>query len=288
MGKRTGIMLATMFTAKKFNATPKPLLVQPKIEGDRLRVVIKDYNIKMFTSHGNKRTSVPHIHDELQLIGWNNIELDGELYKHGMRHSEIRSIVSRTKNLHPDYKKMEYHIFDIINYSPQEERLKELRRLFREAYKSFCGNLHRVPTFLVSDIERLQSVYQKYLLQGYEGIIIRHPAAYYFRRKVSTLLKLKPRVSEYFEIVGIEEEKDIQGERKGVFGAFHLVTKDGTPFSVGTGPTNYQRVLLWEHKQHFIGRRIKIRFQGYTRVRNVPKLLSIDKEWLSDNTSALE
>ena len=279
MSDRKDIMLATMFTEKRFNAMPKPVLVQPKIEGDRLRSVMKNGLLDLFTSCGNKRISMPHIYEELMSSPLDNIELDGELYCHGMRHSEIRSIVSRTKNLHPDYKRIQYHIFDIIDAQQMQfNRITNLGTLFLRNFTYRYVKI--VPTLFVDTLEELQRAYNIYLQQGYEGIIIRHPYAKYVRRKVSTIMKLKPRVSEYFIIVGVEEEMDLAGERKGTFGAFNLVTEEGQKFNAGSGPTAYQRVLLWQYRSKLIDTKVKIRFQGYTKIRQVPKLLSIDKEWL--------
>ena len=278
MSDRKDIMLATMFTEKRFNALPKPVLVQPKIEGDRLRGVMENGLVDLLTSCGNRRTSVPHIYEELATSPLGNIELDGELYCHGMRHSEIRSIVSRTKNLHPDFKRMQYHVFDIVDTQQMQlNRTTDLENLF---LRNSFGYIKVVPTMLVNTLKALQNMYDIYLEQGYEGIIIRHPYAKYIRRKVSTIMKLKPRVSEYFIIVGVEEEMDLAGERKGTFGAFNLITEEGQPFNAGSGPTAYQRVLLWQNRSKLIGTKVKIRFQGYTKIRQVPKLLSIDKEWL--------
>lgn len=279
MSDRKDIMTPVMFTEKRFNAMPKPVLVQPKIEGDRLRDVMKEGDINLLTSCCNERISVPHIYEELKTTGWDNIELDGELYRHGMRHSEIRSRVSRTKNLHPDRGVIQYHIFDIVDsHKSQLFRIRNLADLFWQG--TTFKYLRLVPTLEVSTLEELQKIYDVYLRQGYEGIIIRHPYAKYARRKVSTIIKLKPRVSEYFVITGVEEETDLAGERKGTFGAFNLVTEEGQKFNAGSGPTAYQRVLLWQYRNELVGQKVKIRFQGYTKVRKVPKLLSIDKKWL--------
>jgi len=67
MSKRTGIMLPKMFTGKAFDKLPKPVLVQAKIEGDRMRTKIGSSVVgcvKMLSSGGKERTSVPHIYDE--------------------------------------------------------------------------------------------------------------------------------------------------------------------------------------------------------------------------------
>lgn len=277
MSKRTGIMLATMFTEKLFNKMQKPVYVQPKIEGDRLRAVCSNGEIQLLSSGGKERISIPHIADELDRLGFSNCELDGEVYVHGMRHSEIRSIVSRTVNLHPNYSIMEYHIFDLINGDPQGERILKLNWEFNDIDSTI---IKIVPTVPVYSMKELQKYYEWYLNLGYEGIIIRDRNALYTRRKCTTLLKFKPRVSEVFEIVGCNEEHDFDGTPKGTFGSFICRTPEGQLFNVGSGPTKYQRQLLWKHKEIMRGRQVKIRFQAYTKIRNVPKLLSIDNKWL--------
>lgn len=279
MSKRTGIMLATMFTEKLFNKLPIPMYVQPKIEGDRLRAIIKFGKVSLLSSGGKERISIPHIKQELEILNLVDVELDGELYRHGMRHSEIRSIVSRTKNLHSNHKEMEYHVFDYIDKKlPQNKRLIYLH-LFLKNFKY----IKLVPTYSIETFQDLQDHYNAFLQQGYEGIIIRSPRALYTRKKCTTLLKLKPRVSEYFRIIDCIEEKDKDKVLKGTFGAFICSTEEGRIFSVGTGPTDKQRAFIWKHQDFFKSKFVKIRFQDYTKIRKVPKLLSIDKQWLTQN-----
>lgn len=271
-----------MFTEKLFNKLPKPVYIQPKIEGDRLRTILSKKGISLLSSGGKERSSIPHIKRELKDCGWIGEELDGELYRHGMRHSEIRSIVSRTKNIHPNYKSMEYHIFDCVNEKmPQNVRFLFLSSFFAENNFKY---IKLVPTYAVDTLQDLQSYYNQFVAQGYEGIIIRHSSAHYVRRKCVTLLKLKPRVSEYFLIVKCVEEKNKYGVLTGTFGAFVCMTSEGEVFNVGSGPTKAQREYLWKYRHVFEGTMIKVRFQSYTRVRQVPKLLSIDKQWLEEIT----
>jgi len=285
MSKRTGIMLASMFTEKLFNKMEKPVLVQAKIEGDRLRAKITPEDIRLLSSGCKEIISVPHIGDEIAKSKLMNIELDGELYRHGMRHSEIRSIVSRTKNIHPDHKLIQYHVFDVVASNKQYERSRYLGKIFKKYNFRY---LKYVPVYQVYTLEGLQRYYDAFVTQGYEGVIIREYKAGYKRRKVSTLLKLKPRVSESFSIIDVEEEKSIEGEPKGTFGSFTCVTYGNEWFSVGSGPTDNQRNLLWKHREYFIGETIKIRFQDYTKVRGVPKMQSIDKDWLKDVEAKLK
>lgn len=282
MSKRTGIMLATMFTERLFDKMPKPVYIQPKIEGDRLRAVLfRNGDTRLLSSGGNERVSIPHIHTELRKVRRTlGIELDGEVYRHGMKHSEIRSIISRTKNLHPDHEQMEYHIFDIINTTiSQDLRLTALTEFFENNKFKY---LRLVPTVMVNNIQEVQEYYTGFLRLGYEGIIIRNLYSTYRRQKCTSLLKLKPRVSEFFMIIDVNLEYDMDGVSKDTFGSFTCLTKEGEKFKVGTGPTDYQRDLIWKHRINFIHETVKIRFQDYTKTRKVPKLLSIDKQWLTD------
>lgn len=281
MSKRTGIMLATMFTEKLFNKMPKPVYVQPKIEGDRLRAVITTERVvTLFSSGGKKRISIPHIVAELEDAKiFRGVELDGEVYRHGMKHSEIRSRISRTKNVHPEYRDLEYHVFDIIDTKLREHNRHKILTSFFD-HQRYFRYIKLVPTVSVRTLSEVQKYYKIFLKHGYEGIIIRNRLALYTKHKCVSLLKLKPRVSEYFKIIKVNLEYDLQGISKNTFGSFTCVTPEGTEFKVGTGPTAYQRNLIWGNKKIFIGEEVKIRFQGYTKIKNVPKLLSIDKQWL--------
>ena len=280
MAKRTGIMLPTLCTDKNIRRLNFPVIVQPKLEGDRLRSVIGVHSVSLKSSGDKIRVSVPHIHDELRISkGLTNIELDGELYAYGYRHSEIRSIVSRTRNLHKDYRNIEYHIYDIVSDEPQGDRLKRLEELMRRELQK---HIKLVPHYYAYDISQIQDYYTDFLNQGYEGIIIRDRNSPYSRKKVSTMLKLKPRPSDYFTIIDVVEEVSITGVPKGTFGAFKCTTEDGAVFNVGSGVTDIQRQIIWSNQSKFIGQTVKVRFQGYTLANKVPKMQSIDKEWASN------
>ena len=284
MSKRTGIMLPTLFTEKLFNKLPKPVLVQAKIEGDRMRADLRG-EARLLSSGGKDRISVPHIYTELCRPEFSGIEFDGELYCHGLRHSEIRSIVSRTKSLHQDYKKIKYYIYDIIASDQQRDRDTYLAKVFRNHKFEYLTHVVARP---VSTLKEMQYYYDMFLEQGYEGIIIRHPYRGYVRKKVSTMLKLKPRVSESFVITEVVEEVSLKGVKKGTFGSFTCVTPEGEIFSVGSGVTKHHRKMLWYYRKELVGRSVKIRFQDYTRVRKVPKMQSIDKEWLQELEKHIE
>lgn len=274
MAKRNNIMLPTPFTEELFNRIPKPCIVQPKLEGDRAR---SEEGV-IFSSSSAIRRSVPNIDSALYdaEFPW---ETDGELFVRGMKHSEIRSIVSRTKNLHADHYKMQYWIYDIVTDDDQYKRLLDLK-VFRFNHRYWPLQLVVVPFMWVHDLNGFQSAYEKYLAQGFEGIIVRHPDRPYKRKQVSWMLKLKPRLSGEYEIIGVEPLVDQYGVVHELMGKFILKDTEGRKFKVGSGPTDLAREFFWKFRSNMIGKMCKIRFQGFTRAGKVPKMQSIDKEWL--------
>ncbi len=285
MADRKDIMLCYPYTEKLFKRLGCPLIVQPKIEGDRLRAVLKEDRTTLYSSSAAVRTSLPHIRKVLDMSLPYNIELDGEAYKHGWKHNQIRSVVGRTKNLHPNHVAIEYWVYDIVSDTPQNFRLAKLQEM---AVNYPMLHIKYVPFRTVRSIDEMQIWYDRFLARGFEGIIIRSFNAPYVRKQTVTMLKLKPRLSEYFEIVDVVEEKDKNGILKGSFGAFTCVTQDRKEtFNVGSGPTDLQRELLWKHRHLLRGHEIKVRFQGYTNARNVPKMQSIDTDWLKIMTKVL-
>lgn len=289
MAKREKIMLGYPFDEQKFNKLRKPAFLQPKLEGDRCRN--ESWHNKLLSSGVKLRVSVPHIAQELKYMHsyWKHLELDGELYKHGLSHegrkNSIRSIVSRTKNLHPNYKIMEYHIFDIVSSDKQYTRLEILDDFFILNQFTF---IKKVPSHPITTLDEVQYWYDYYINQGYEGIILRDNSAKYVRNKTNFLIKLKPRMSDSFTITGFKEEIDKYGNPKQTLGAICLKDDKNRKFKVGTGPTQYQRQLLWDNRHKLLGEMCKIRFQDFTKARGVPKMQSIDKKWLIAASGSLK
>ena len=195
------------------------------------------------------------------------IELDGELYCHGMPFEEIHSRVSRKKELHPDYKSIEYYIFDVINSHSQTDRLIELSGLTLTKY------VHQVPPTVVYTLSNLMDVYDRYLKGGYEGFIIRNKLAPYLRRRSIWMMKFKPRKKDMYLITGSEEEVSIHGEKKGRLGALILHNPDiymPGMFKVGTGFTAEQREDLWQRREELIGKVAVVKYQHLSEKR-VPR-----------------
>ena len=268
MSKRRGVMLAMPFEERRLEKWPVPWLVQPKLDGDRCRAIFDSEGcLTLLTSEENLITSVPHIFDALQDMGLRDIELDGELYCHGTPHQEIHGVVGRTVNIHNDFESIQFHIFDYVSDKPQVKRLVELQDNIKE---SSCIKI--VPTEAAVKLEDIMKHLDTFTKLGYEGIIVRHIAYPYVRKRSTGMMKFKPRRSDYYQVTGYEEEISIHGEPKGSLGALWLSDQSGERFKVGSGSllTRENRIQLWREKDKLVGRFAHIYYQHLTE-RKVPR-----------------
>jgi DNA ligase 1 len=275
MQRRVGIQLAYPFEKKRLDKWGFPVLVQPKLDGDRCRAIIdNEGSILLLSSEENQIKSVPHIEEALHRVpGLRGIELDGELYTHGISHQQIHGVVGRTKNIHGEYDKIQYHIFDLVGGEPQGKRTFALTHLILEP------PLVRVPSFLCSSFEDVMKVLDELMAQGYEGIIVRNIEYPYMRKRSTGMMKLKPRKSDEYVIVGCQEEISKDGEPKDSLGSLVLQSDLGHIFNVGTGSflTRENRHSLWLVRDKLIGKTAVVKYQHLTakRVPRFPVLVEV-------------
>ena len=274
MAKRSGIMLASPINTRKLAGWKPPYLVQPKLDGVRCRAVIANGRITLLSSQLNTFNHIFHLNRELtELINKGilpmNAELDGELYRHGMNFKTIAGIVKRSVNIHPNFEQMEYHIFDLVEPLKQKYRIARMKSLTE--YVS--GRIKIVPTFSINSLSEIDTYLGSFMQDGYEGIIIRQAEAFYARKRVMTMMKLKPRKRDTYRIIASKEEISIDGIPKDTLGAF-ICIKDGQIFSVGTGPllTKNQRQEFWDRRSDWDSGKfwLDIKYQNLTPDRKVP------------------
>jgi DNA ligase-1 len=209
--------------------------------------------------------SVPHISNALKLLG-TSLELDGELYCHGLPFEDIDSIVCRPVNLHPHHQMIKYHIFDCADESlTQTERMSKILRLPTNEF------IEVAPFYLCYTFDEVMRAYDDILENEYEGMIVRHFAAPYVRKRSVHMMKFKPKKEDTYEILGVVEETSISGSPKKALGAFICSGEDGTPFKVGTGFSQAQRRDYWKRSEVYIGKMVRVQYQALTSGKKVPR-----------------
>jgi DNA ligase 1 len=228
----------------------------------------------LLSSEGNELGTVPHINVALEalkhrLVG---VELDGELYCHGMPHETIHGVISsQRKELHPQFEDIKLHLFDIIREDlPQCERLVRLQGLKPWLQDSGCFEI--APYTMCNSFREVMDTLDWSINQGFEGIIVRHLEALYLRRRSVYMMKFKPRKEDLYQIVGYEEEVSQYGEPKNALGALICRAHDSEElFNVGSGFTASQRAEMWRNKEDLKGELVRVKYQHLTSGRGVPR-----------------
>ena len=276
---RKGIMLAYPLSEKRLSTWNPPFIVQPKLNGERCRVLWLNDKPVMVSSEENIIHSMPHILEQLERLPKEfHIELDGELYNHGMPFEDIHSRVSRHTNIHPDYSKMEYHIFDLPSNQMQVERTLELLR-FKDSLDKL-PNLITVPTFTCENFGEILDIFNSITKLNYEGLIIRHNANFYVRRRSTGMMKFKPKSFDTYTIVNTIEEESASGELKGRLGAFVVSDEDGREFKVAGSVPHDVKYKLWENRANLVGKQLTIGYQHHSKDGIPMFAVPVNYHWL--------
>lgn len=272
---RKGIMLCYPFEERRIlgqmNARYKwqwPVAVQPKLDGERCRFFFSPEGgtwLGLSSTEEPISISVPHIVKALNASSVpKSAELDGELYVHGWTFEQVHSVCSRRKNLHEDHEAMQYHVFDTVSQAPYMKRYPETA-LYVKMLNQASTVL--VPTRLASSMEEIYAILEEYYALDYEGIIVRDLHAPYERKRCSWIMKFKPKKSDTYAIVGVQQEKDKNGELKDSLGAF-VCEKDSQAFTVGSGFTQKEREAFWQeylkNPECFKGISLHLEYQNIT------------------------
>jgi DNA ligase-1 len=275
----------TPMLAKDYNdyETKFPIHCQPKLDG--CRCVTKgasniEHNVSLVYRSGKPVMTIPHIAKALTPIFSKNpnLILDGEIYAHKFadNFNEIISLARKTKptkkDLEESEKHLEYHIYDC--YLGGQEKFSERYEFLKSL--SFSGPLKLVETELVTTQDDLDEKYAKYMTEGYEGQMVRLDKPYEQKRS-KFLLKRKVFQDEEFIIEDITEG---DGNRSGVAGRCHFLTKEGKPFTANIkGDYAFYKRLL-DNKSSYIGTEATVKFFNWTpeKIPRFPVVIKFEKE----------
>lgn len=224
-----------------------------KIDGVRCSFYWKDGEVRTASrGGGDYDASTSFMRHNPKLIQFfeehSDIVLDGELYKHGKSLQQISGAARLEKDT-AGMDWLEYYIYDVMDSTKTfEERLDILHDITDELNLGFNperewddGELkfQIVPQETVVGWANIQKLHDKYVGEGFEGIVIRDPSKVYnFGGRTNAMIKVKMYKDAEFEIVGYSE--GLRPEDM----VFVCKTKEGKEFEAKPmGP----RELKWEY-----------------------------------------
>jgi DNA ligase-1 len=233
---------------KEFKKVTYPCYVQPKLDGMRSLGSVDD---GFMSRTGKAIDTLGHIN--LSDIGEDI--LDGELYAHGISFQENMKLIKKYRPGQTE--QVKYHVYDIVMDAPFAERHFKLVGLI-----TALGNLNIqiVPTYLVHSEAEIKEFHSHFILQGYEGTMIRHSdESYTVNKRSSQLLKYKDFLDEVYTVneVWPSESRPEQG-------VVECVTSKGVTFTCGMKFSHAEREEILTNKENYIGKKAEIRFFEYT------------------------
>ena len=237
-----------------------PVDVQIKFDGLRAKARRINGKVTLFPRSGqvSEAYAVRHIIEQLAWLP-EGMELDGELYVHGLKLQQIASLAKRWRE---ESRVLVYHVYDVPMYrecrsSPWIARCSLLASCVKDSQ-----NVHVARTWQgVKDAEKVLGFAQRFRAEGYEGAIVRlRDGVYECGFRSASLLKVKEHLDDEFEVIGCE-----QGVGKDVGTAtFVCRTKKGDEFRARMRGTLAERQAFWMSRKRYVGRMLTVSFVRWT------------------------
>jgi DNA ligase-1 len=253
-------------------------LLEPKLDGVRCITIVdhESRTVTQYTRNGKVLENFGHITLALEKhiddFGRSYV-LDGEIVSSSFQ--DLMKQVHRKENVQANDARL--MLFDILPLSEfkagksvmgQRRRtqfLKEFKWVFDEV-----GSIDIIPQVqvdldtLIGEIEFKD--YNKAMVeQGFEGIMIKEPAAKYECKRSTSWLKMKPFIEVSLTVTAVEEGT---GRNAGRLGALICEGEDdgrNISVNVGSGFTDDGRVEGWESREQLVGQVVEVRADAVTQ-----------------------
>lgn len=233
-----------------------PCFVQRKFDGTRC---VGMPSKGLFSRNRKSYPHMDHIVAEINKLP-PAIILDGELYSDTLTFQEIVGLVKRETLKKGDEEKqlqIKFHIYDIINDMPYEQRYANLQMLFNR-YK--FKHLVLVKTDTCESEEKMKEMHAQYVAEGYEGIMLRNKTGPYKNARSADLQKYKEFFDDEYEVV---DYKEGEGQEEGCV-LWVCKTPEGKIFNCRPRGTREDRADLYRNGNKYVGKMLTVRFQELT------------------------
>lgn len=238
-----------------------PCYVQPKIDGIRCLAYYNEEGELVLQSRTGKLFKQPfeELRSEIRNLLPENIVWDGELYTTELTFEELTGAVRREK-YDPVADKIKYYVFDCIDTKDLDkvyiDRLEDLPSLDDE-----LDYIYPVQTIETESLEDITGYLDNWLLEGYEGLILRNiTSPYKIGHRSKDLQKYKKFQDEEYTIIGAHEGT---GRDTGTV-IWICEGSGGQSFDVRPRGTLQQRRSWWNNYKKFIGKKLTVRYQNLT------------------------
>lgn len=246
-----------------------PAICQGKLDGHRSTSQTDCYETTLWSRTRKPIKSMPHITKAISRVLAPGERLDGELYNHDY-HSNFEALSSFITQDEPKEgcEIVQYHVYDYphptMTNLQRNEKLQEIKNILPSN-----SPIVIVESIIVNDEDELMAAFDHFIELGYEGCMVRNCDGLYENKRSYNLQKVKQFDDEEFIVVDVKEGK---GTMKGK-AVFICLLNDctGNTFDAKMKGKLDDLKQYWENPGLAIGRKLTVKFQGYTNKNKKPR-----------------
>ena len=273
-------MLCSPFEQKLVDKINFPAYAQMKMDGMRFNAIVRDGKCEFRSRNGKEILLLGNLEQEfIALAGAVDCVFDGELlvmldgdHQFADRQTGNGILNKANKGTISAEQAAMVHatVWDLIPYvafvdghclTPYSKRFSTLQAIV-DTQKSAGKKIWTVTSTIVQTLEEAQEIFQGYLADGYEGIILKDGAGEWEDKRSKTQIKFKGELECDLKIVAVEEGK---GKAVGMLGAIICESADGiVKVNVGSGFNDAQRKQYW--KENLVDKIVAVKYNA--RIKN--------------------
>lgn len=258
-------MLAQKFTEKSKHIQ-LPCGVSRKLDGIRMIAHYSNNQVQLTSRTGKEFfwMNIVRNHIEQILKQFPGVLLDGEIYSHTLPFSILCGAVRSVKAPSTYDDILEYWIFDIADesktYKERVEIMKQIQTWYNNKFNERCIKFEFYEE--IDNLDLVQRYHDKYVSEGFEGLIIRNLGGLYkFKFRTNDLQKYKNFEDAEFKIV---DYKAGQGTEKGAI-IFVCESKNGLTFDVRPRGSIENRIEQYRRGRTYVGKDLIVRYQPHVK-----------------------
>lgn len=281
-------MLCTPFDEKIAAKFKFPAMVQLKMDGMRFNAIVKDGKCEFRSRNGKEINLLGNLEQEfIKLADGQNLVFDGELLVvvegnivdrqtgNGILNKAVKGTISPA-----EAKSVQATVWDVINYDTFKNGKGKIAYQIRFSQLESMSLPHKVRLVenkIVGSLEEAQKIFEEYLAQGQEGIILKDLSGVWEDKRVKTQVKFKAELDCDLKVVGVQPGT---GKYEGLVGALLCESEDGIiKVDVGSGLSDEDR-----KRDDYIGKIVAVMYNA--RIKNkqgeeslfLPRLVEIRED----------
>lgn len=273
-------MLCSPFEQKLVDKIKFPAYAQMKMDGMRFNAIVRDGKVEFRSRNGKQILLLGNLEAEFAaLAGSIDCVFDGELlvmddmtmqFADRQTGNGILNKANKGTISAEDAAKVHATVWDLIPYvqftdgycqTPYAKRFSTLEQIVNKQ-KSEGKKIWTVTSTIVQTLEEAQDIFQGYLAEGFEGIILKDGVGVWEDKRSKTQIKFKGELECDLKIVAVEEGK---GKAVGMLGAIICESADGiVKVNVGSGFNDAQRKQYW--KENLVDKIVAVKYNA--RIKN--------------------